>query len=88
MRSCLQFPTWFMAGQAASRDFCRIIACFFTPAVGPLSDSQPAWVVVRLIMRSQSGRGGRLFFGANRRQAAGFRQCWMALEMLGLPLVF
>ena len=47
-------------------------------------DQRPAAVDDAL----QSGRGGRLFFGANRRQAAGFRQCWMALEMLGLPLVF
>ena len=40
----LQFPTWLMAGQAASRDFDGLLHVFFTPAVGPLSDSQPAWV--------------------------------------------
>ena len=39
-------------------------------------------------MRSKSGRGWRLFFGAKWRQAAGFRQCWIAREILGLPLVF
>jgi len=33
-----------MAGQAASRDFAGLLHVFFTPAVGPLSDSQPAWV--------------------------------------------
>ena len=38
-------------------------------------------------MRSKSGLGWRLF-GANRRQATGFRQCWIAREILGLPLVF
>jgi hypothetical protein len=37
---------------------------------------------------SKSSRGGRLFPGANRRQAAGFRQGWMARAMPGLMPVF
>ena len=34
-----------------------------------------------------SGRGLRLFFGANRRQAAGVRQGWLARESHRLPVV-
>lgn len=43
---------------------------------------------IPLMMRSRSGRGWGLFFGANRRQAAGFRQGWIPREILGLPLLF
>jgi hypothetical protein len=85
----LQFPTWFMAGQAASRDFAGLLHVFFShPPLVRFPIANRLGFVVRSIMRSKSGRGWRLFFGANRRQAAGFRQCWIALEMLGLPLVF
>jgi hypothetical protein len=83
-----QFPTWLMAGQAASRDFAGLLHVFPHPPLVRFPTATRLGFVVRSTMRSKSGRGWRLFFGANRRQAASFRQCWMAREMLGLPLVF
>jgi hypothetical protein len=77
-----------MAGQAASRDFAELLHVFSHPPLVRFPTATRLGFVVRSTMRSQSGRGGRLFFGANRRQAAGFRQRWMARETLGLPLMF